>query len=203
MVGRNVNESIPGHDIPFVGRLSDALDGTVRPDGLLLGIAPTGGKLPPAWRAIILEAIGAGLDIHSGLHQFLGRRSRVRHSRREFRFQAHRLPATPGPDGDDPRPPPSARQAGHPDGRHRQRDRQDVGRARARGRRPARRRLGGDGPDGPDRDDDRGLGRRGRPADQRLHQRHCRVARRARARLGATGCSSRGRVRSTIPRTAR
>ena len=72
MVGRNVNESIPGHDIPFVGRLSDALDGTVRPDGLLLGIAPTGGKLPPAWRAIILEAIGAGLDIHSGLHQFLG-----------------------------------------------------------------------------------------------------------------------------------
>jgi uncharacterized NAD-dependent epimerase/dehydratase family protein len=72
MVGRNVNESIPGHDIPFVGRLSDALDGTVRPDGLLLGIAPTGGKLPPAWRAIILEAIDAGLDIHSGLHQFLG-----------------------------------------------------------------------------------------------------------------------------------
>ena len=72
MVGRNVNESIPGHDIPFVGRLSDALDGTDRPDGLLLGIAPTGGKLPPAWRAIILEAIEAGLDIHSGLHQFLG-----------------------------------------------------------------------------------------------------------------------------------
>jgi uncharacterized NAD-dependent epimerase/dehydratase family protein len=38
---------------------------------LLLGIAPTGGKLPPAWRSIILEAIDAGLDIHSGLHQFL------------------------------------------------------------------------------------------------------------------------------------
>jgi uncharacterized NAD-dependent epimerase/dehydratase family protein len=72
MVGRSVNEWIPGHDIPFVGRLSDLLDGTLRPDGLLLGIAPTGGKLPPAWRAIILEAIEAGLDIHSGLHQFLG-----------------------------------------------------------------------------------------------------------------------------------
>ena len=71
MVGRNVSESLPGHDIPFVGRLSDALDGPVRPDGLLLGIAPTGGKLPPAWRSIILEAIDAGLDIHSGLHQFL------------------------------------------------------------------------------------------------------------------------------------
>src|SRR3954453_14329587 len=71
MAGRNVNESLPGHDIPFVGRLSDALDGPVRPDGLLLGIAPTGGKLPPAWRSIILEAIEAGLDVHSGLHQFL------------------------------------------------------------------------------------------------------------------------------------
>jgi len=71
MVGRNVAESLPGHDIPFVGRLSDALQGDVRPEGLLLGIAPTGGKLPAAWRAIILEAIDAGLDIHSGLHQFL------------------------------------------------------------------------------------------------------------------------------------
>ncbi|HET9084636.1 MAG TPA: DUF1611 domain-containing protein [Candidatus Limnocylindrales bacterium] len=72
MVGRNVSESLPGHDIPFVGRLSDVLDGREPPDGLLLGIAPTGGKLPPAWRSIILEAIDAGLDIHSGLHQFLG-----------------------------------------------------------------------------------------------------------------------------------
>jgi len=71
MVGRNVSESLPGHDIPFVGRLSDALDRPVGPDGLLRGIAPTGGKLPPAWRSIILEAIDAGLDIHSGLHQFL------------------------------------------------------------------------------------------------------------------------------------
>ena len=72
MVGHNVSEHLPGHDIPFVGRLFDALDGAVRPEGLLLGIAPTGGKLPPEWRAIILEAIDAGLDIHSGLHQFLG-----------------------------------------------------------------------------------------------------------------------------------
>jgi len=44
----------------------------VRPDGLLIGIAPTGGKLPREWRSTILEAIAAGLDIHSGLHQFLG-----------------------------------------------------------------------------------------------------------------------------------
>jgi D-glutamate N-acetyltransferase len=72
MVGHNLGEFLPAHDIPFVGRLSDALEGPDRPDGLLIGIAPTGGKLPPAWRSIILEAIDAGLDVHSGLHQFLG-----------------------------------------------------------------------------------------------------------------------------------
>ena len=72
MAGRNLSEFMPGRDIPFVGTLASTLDGPVRPDGLLIGIAPTGGKLPSEWRATILEAIGAGLDIHSGLHQFLG-----------------------------------------------------------------------------------------------------------------------------------
>jgi uncharacterized NAD-dependent epimerase/dehydratase family protein len=72
MVGHNLREFLPAHDVPFVGRLSDALGGPDRPDGLLIGIAPTGGKLPQAWRSIILEAIDAGLDVHSGLHQFLG-----------------------------------------------------------------------------------------------------------------------------------
>jgi uncharacterized NAD-dependent epimerase/dehydratase family protein len=72
LAGRNLAEFLPDRDIPFVGSLSEALAGPVRPDGLLIGIAPTGGKLPPDWRATILEAIRAGLDIHSGLHQFLG-----------------------------------------------------------------------------------------------------------------------------------
>ena len=38
----------------------------------MIGIAPTGGKLPASWRATILDAIRAGLDVHSGLHTFLG-----------------------------------------------------------------------------------------------------------------------------------
>ena len=113
MVGRNVNESfLRVTTSRSSDASSDALDGAVRPDGLLLGIAPTGGKLPPAWRAMILEAIGAGLDIHSGLHQFLGDDPEFAAAAASVRFQAHRLPATAGPDGDDPRPPPPARQAG-------------------------------------------------------------------------------------------
>ena len=72
MAGRNLSEFMPGRDVPFVGTLAETLDGPVRPDGLLIGIAPTGGKLPSEWRPTILSAIAAGLDVHSGLHQFLG-----------------------------------------------------------------------------------------------------------------------------------
>ena len=72
MAGRNLREFLPAFDIPFVGRLAESSTDRDRPDGLLIGIAPTGGRLPDAWRATILQAIDAGLDIHSGLHQFLG-----------------------------------------------------------------------------------------------------------------------------------
>jgi len=72
IAGRNVSEWLPGHDIPAVATLDEALAMTPRPNALLIGIAPTGGKLPAAWRATILEAIRAGLDIHSGLHTFIG-----------------------------------------------------------------------------------------------------------------------------------
>jgi uncharacterized NAD-dependent epimerase/dehydratase family protein len=72
--GTNVSAIMPGHDIPIVADLEEALavDPARRPDTLLIGIAPTGGKLPESWRATILAAIRAGLDVHSGLHTFLG-----------------------------------------------------------------------------------------------------------------------------------
>jgi len=72
IAGRNVADWLPGHDIPAVGTLAEALALEPRPDALLIGIAPTGGRLPPAWRATVLEAIEAGLDVLSGLHTFLG-----------------------------------------------------------------------------------------------------------------------------------
>lgn len=40
-------------------------------DALYIGIAPPGGKLPPEWRGLILEAIERGWDIVSGLHDFV------------------------------------------------------------------------------------------------------------------------------------
>ncbi|MGH2407327.1 MAG: DUF1611 domain-containing protein, partial [Candidatus Limnocylindrales bacterium] len=69
--GRNASEWLGERfDIPVLATLADALPG--RPTALLLGTAPAGGKLPPSWRAIVLEAIRAGLDVRSGLHTFLG-----------------------------------------------------------------------------------------------------------------------------------
>ena len=72
VAGRNVKEWLPGHDIPIVATLADALALPDPPTALLIGIAPTGGKLPAEWRAVILEALGAGLDVLSGLHTLLG-----------------------------------------------------------------------------------------------------------------------------------
>lgn len=74
--GRTVGEvlGLPGERlrVPVVASLADALRSPTPPTALLIGIAPTGGRLPEAWRAIVREALLAGLDVHSGLHTFLG-----------------------------------------------------------------------------------------------------------------------------------
>ena len=74
LAGRTTAEWIPGPGIPIVATLGEALTmpGRPRPDTLLVGIAPTGGRLPDAWRPILHGAIDAGLELHSGLHTFLG-----------------------------------------------------------------------------------------------------------------------------------
>lgn len=56
-----------GGDTPIVAKLADANN----PNILLIGIAPMGGKLPAAWKAIVLEAFDQGMDVVSGLHDFL------------------------------------------------------------------------------------------------------------------------------------
>ncbi len=68
--GRNAGEWLgPRFDIPIVASLEGALP--FSPTALLLGTAPPGGRIPPPWRATILAAIGAGLDVISGLHEFI------------------------------------------------------------------------------------------------------------------------------------
>jgi uncharacterized NAD-dependent epimerase/dehydratase family protein len=52
---------------PIVASLEDAPDASA----LLIGIAPPGGRIPSDWRAIILAASARGMDVISGLHDFL------------------------------------------------------------------------------------------------------------------------------------
>lgn len=56
-----------GGSIPVVAKLADAPPANT----LLIGIAPAGGKLPDAWRKVLLEAIDRGMSLWSGLHDFL------------------------------------------------------------------------------------------------------------------------------------
>ncbi len=69
--GKRVRDVVPylNSDTPIVASLEDAL--IYGPTSLLVGLAPAGGRLPADWRRAILEAITAGLEIVSGLHQFL------------------------------------------------------------------------------------------------------------------------------------
>lgn len=69
--GRNVRDWLgPPYDIPVLATLDETMEH--RPTALLIGIAPAGGKLPGAWRAVVRGAIDQGLDVISGLHTFLG-----------------------------------------------------------------------------------------------------------------------------------
>lgn len=55
--------------IPIVGSVEAAL--RHEPTTAIVGVAPTGGVLPPVWRELIARSIEQGLDIESGMHTFL------------------------------------------------------------------------------------------------------------------------------------
>ena len=69
--GQDVRVVLPrlGRSGPIVASLRDAL--AYEPTSLLLGVANQGGFIPEGFRPQILDAIDAGLEIVSGLHQLL------------------------------------------------------------------------------------------------------------------------------------
>jgi uncharacterized NAD-dependent epimerase/dehydratase family protein len=69
--GRTVQDVLGfGGAIPVVEDFERGL--ALGATAVLIGIAPTGGQLPPEWRGWLKTAIARGLEIWSGLHTFIG-----------------------------------------------------------------------------------------------------------------------------------
>ncbi len=70
--GCDAGIALDGHanGIPVVANLAEAL-AIASVECFIVGVAPTSGMLSQPERAVILEAIGEGLDIVNGLHEFL------------------------------------------------------------------------------------------------------------------------------------
>ncbi|GAA6162546.1 DUF1611 domain-containing protein [Pelagimonas sp. KU-00592-HH] len=61
------------NQIPIVENLEAAVIREVKiPDTLIYGMAPSTGKMSPADREVVLDAIALGMNIVSGLHEYLG-----------------------------------------------------------------------------------------------------------------------------------
>ena len=67
-----VDSRRPGEEqdgIPIVETVAAAL--RYEPTVAVVGVATQGGRFPPAWRDLLKSAITAGLDVESGLHEFI------------------------------------------------------------------------------------------------------------------------------------
>jgi uncharacterized NAD-dependent epimerase/dehydratase family protein len=55
--------------VPVVGSVGDAL--RFDPTTAIVGVATQGGHFPPKWRELLKSCIANGLDVESGLHEFI------------------------------------------------------------------------------------------------------------------------------------
>lgn len=55
--------------IPVVGSVNDSL--CFDPTVAVVGVATQGGRFPPAWRQLLKSCIAKGLDLESGLHEYI------------------------------------------------------------------------------------------------------------------------------------
>ncbi len=56
-------------EIPIVATVGEAVQ--FEPTTAAVGVATQGGRFPPAWRELLKDSIRAGLDLESGLHEFI------------------------------------------------------------------------------------------------------------------------------------
>ncbi|WP_457620441.1 DUF1611 domain-containing protein [Methanopyrus sp.] len=68
--------------VPILRSVGEALE-KLNPEVLLIGAAPPGGKLTSEWKGEIIKAVRAGLDVVSGLHEFLSEDPDIREAAEE------------------------------------------------------------------------------------------------------------------------
>lgn len=73
LAGRDAGEVLDGvpRGIKIYRSLEEALEENPSATNLIVGVATSGGRLPPSYRQIIRAALERGLNIVSGLHEFL------------------------------------------------------------------------------------------------------------------------------------
>jgi uncharacterized NAD-dependent epimerase/dehydratase family protein len=69
------------NDAPIVATVAEAA--ALGAEVVAIGVAPAGGKLPPAWKVALLEALGHGMSVEAGLHDEL--RAAAERAGRELR----------------------------------------------------------------------------------------------------------------------
>ena len=72
--GRDAGEVLDGkpNGIPIFASFDEAFEkAEERPKFFVIGLAPDGGKLPESARLAVKQALSAGLNVDSGLHEFL------------------------------------------------------------------------------------------------------------------------------------
>tara|TARA_B100001175_G_scaffold316726_1_gene331430 strand:+ start:2065 stop:3096 length:1032 start_codon:yes stop_codon:yes gene_type:complete len=73
LAGSNINKEHPiDRDVPIFEKLDQVIDQGA--EVLVLGITPSGGKIPDVWLPMIEEALGRGLCLINGLHDSLAHR---------------------------------------------------------------------------------------------------------------------------------
>ena len=93
--GRTASEVEPFSlkPVPIVATLEEALERG--PDTLLIGVAPPGGKLDPAWRPTLLAALEAGVSLEAGLHTQLNEDPELREAAERHGAQLRDLRQAP------------------------------------------------------------------------------------------------------------
>ena len=96
--GQDSGEVLDGkpNGIPVVASLDEAL--RLEPAYFVIGLAPDGGRLPATGRRAVADAIAAGLNVDSGLHDFIHKDASLMAAARDHGVQVRDIRMTPDRD---------------------------------------------------------------------------------------------------------